>query len=166
MAFFTPDPTVVSEAYERADRFMDQQQTIIELLQQAAVESGDGLQTLAITEDEVRGGIEEDFPVEGARRWMIPRLATGGSFTVPLTLVKLLDSNNRRLGGTIVNKGANNISLILAPPLTAGSQLGLGEVWLRALGGSWDFRVGSLLWCGSVCARAEGGESTVTIAEV
>jgi hypothetical protein len=81
-------------------------------------------------------------------------------------LVKVLESNNRRLGGTIVNKGANNIRLILAPPLTAGSQQGLGEIWLRALGGSWDFLLGSLLWCGSVCAIAESAESTLTVVEV
>jgi hypothetical protein len=139
---------------------------MLSLLQQIASQDGAGIQTLAIAEDEVPAGIEVDFPVEGSRRWIIPRLATGGSFAVPTTLVSLLASNNRRLGGTIVNKGEHNIRLFLSSPQTAGTQGGIAEIWLRANGGSWDFRLGSLLWCGSVCAMAEGEASVATVAEV
>jgi hypothetical protein len=154
MGLFTPDPEMLAQSYEMINRHLGQQDTIISLLEQAAAEDGPGLQTLAVTEDEVPGGIEVDFPVLGARRWLIPRLATGGSFAVPSSLVTLLPSNNRRLGGTIVNRGEADCKLFLASPARAASQAGLGEIFLTAHGGSWDFRVGSLLWCGSICAIA------------
>jgi hypothetical protein len=166
MGFLTPDPEMVQTGYEALQRHSDQQETMISLLQQMATQSGEGLQTLAVSDNEVPAGIEVDFPVEGARRWIVPRLATGGAFAVPTSLVSLLEANNRRLGGTVVNKGENNVRLILASPQTAGSQQGLGEIWLRANGGSWDFRLGPLLWCGSLCAIAELGATICSVVEV
>lgn len=169
MAFkLGPGADQIAEGYELVQRHLDNQETTNQLLLDIANASGPGVQTLAITEHELGGGIEVDFPVEGGTRWIIPRLATGGTFGVPTAPVLLLPANNRRLGGTIVNKGAHNINLFLAGPNTvaASGGAGIAPVWLKSEGGSWDFRLGSLLWCGSVCATAETAESSVTVAEV
>lgn len=167
MSPLMPNKNMMQTGFEFAERHFDNQETIQELLKNIADNSGPGVQTLAITERELGGGVEVDFPVEGGTRWLIPRLATGGSFEVPEGFVQLLEHNNRRLGGTIVNRGTHDVILILASAQTASGQAaGLGEVFLKQGGGSWDFRLGSLLWCGSVCARALGGESIVTITEV
>lgn len=167
MGLMGPDSETIARGYELVDRHMALQQTTVELLQQIANSNNTGLQTLAITEREVPAGVEVDFPVEGARRWIIPRTATGGSFVIPANLVSVLPANNRRLGGTVVNRGELDVLLILASPENASAQQGLAQVHLRAGGGSWDFRLGSLLWCGSVCAKTlVPGESTLTVAEV
>jgi hypothetical protein len=163
---FDLDPTVVAQAQAGMAAHIDTQQRIGELLEQIAQSTGPGLQTIAITEQELGGGYEVDFPVEGAKRWLVPRLATGGEFAIPTSLVKVLDANNRRLGGSIVNLGENPVRLVCANPRTAASQAGLGVLWLRGLGGSWDFRLASMLWCGSVCAIGLGGASTLAVVEV
>lgn len=160
-----PDPALVAQSFERVDRYLAGQDTVVSLLEQIANQSGDGLQTLGIAENEVNGGIEADFPVEGARRWIVPRLATGGTFAVPEGLVSLLPANNRRLGGKIVNIGEADVTLTLASPQDAAAQQGLAQIRLKKEGGEWDFLLGSLLWCGSVCARGVAA-SSVTIAEV
>lgn len=140
---------------------------VLDLLEQIAAQDSAGVQSISVTEIEVKGGVETDFPVPGGRRWLIPRLATGGSFEVPAELVTILEANNRRMGGTIVNRGGVDILLTLANPDTAASQSGLGQIFLKKEGGSWDFRLGPLLWCGSVCAKAlEAGGSIATIVEV
>lgn len=166
MARLGPSAAQMAEGYELVERHLGNQETTNQLLLDIANASGPGVQTLAITEHELGGGIEVDFPVEGGTRWIIPRLATGGSFVVPVELVTLLHANNRRLGGTIVNRGAKNIMLFLAGKNTASASQGIGQIWLKAEGGSWDFRLGSLLWCGGVSAIAEGAESVATITEV
>lgn len=167
MALFAPNPETLAQGFEAVQRHLSQQDTVIGLLERLATQEGPGLQTLAVTETEVGGGIEADFPVPGSRRWIIPRVATGGRFKIPNSLVTLLEANNRRLGGTVVNVGEIDVELILANPTTATAQAGLGSIFLRAGGGSWDFRLGSLMWCGSVCAKAlaEAG-SVLTVVEV
>jgi hypothetical protein len=157
---------MAAQGYELATRVADIQEDQLALLEQIASESGVGLQTLAVTEDAVNAGIEVDFPIEGGKRWIIPRKAIGGKLAIPTSITSVLPSNNRRLGGAIVNIGEKPASIFLASALDAGSQQGLGLIWLRGEGGSWDFRVGSLLWCGSICAIAEGGATTFAVAEV
>jgi hypothetical protein len=166
MARFGIDPDMVEAGWERADRFLDQHRSTVELLEQVATQGSDGLQTLAITETEVPSGIEDDFPVPGARRWMIPRLATGGAFVIPTTLVKVLEANNRRLGGMIVNNSDAVVTLFLTSAETAAAQQGIGQIVLPPKGGKWDFLLGSLLWCGSICAKAAEGEKTISVVEV
>lgn len=161
-----PSPEQIAEGIELVQRHLGNQETTNQLLLDIANASGPGVQTLAITEREVGGGIEVDFPVEGGTRWIIPRLATGGKFVVPTELVSLLHANNRRLGGTIVNAGEHDVWLFCASSKTAATQQGIGPIFLKGGGGSWDFRLGSLLWCGSLCAVAEGGESVVAVVEV
>jgi hypothetical protein len=166
--FDSVNPDLVSQAQAGLASHVDSQVQIVALLEQIAQQGGAGLQTIAITDQELGGGYEVDFPVEGGKRWLVSRLATGGDFVVPSAeLVHLLAANNRRLGGTIVNRGAKPVKLILSTRRAAGAQAtGLGPIWLQSGGGSWDFRLGSILWCGSVCAIAEGAESTVSIVEV
>lgn len=161
-----PSADQIAEGYELVNRHLANQETTNQLLLDIINSSGPGVQTLALTEREAGGGIEIDFPVEGGTRWIIPRLATGGKFTIPETLVKVLDANNRRLGGTLVNAGEHDMWVTCAGAHTAASQAGLGTIFLKSGGGSWDFRLGSILWCGSVCAFTEGGESTLAVVEV
>jgi hypothetical protein len=58
---------------------------------------------------------------------------------------------------------------LAADLLTPGGAAPLGEgapqLYLAAGGGSWDLRLGALLWCGTVIAFSQAG-STLTIAEV
>lgn len=161
-----PSAEQIQEGYELVQRHLDNQETTNQLLLDIANASGPGVQTLAITEHELGGGIEVDFPVEGGTRWIIPRLATGGSFAIPTELVTLLSANNRRLGGTVVNKGEHDITLFLAGARAAGATSGIGEIFLKNSGGSWDFRLGSLLWCGGVSAISPEGASIATVVEV
>lgn len=164
---FGPGPDAVAKGYEYAERHFDLLETQRHLLEQIANGSGPGVQTLAIAEQEVPAGIEVDFPVEGSSRWILPRLATGGSFEIPTAeIVKILRHNNRRLGGTIVNRGENDLTLFLAGPNMAKSVQGIGQIFLKSGGGSWDFRLGSLLWCGSVSGIALVGTTIATIVEV
>src|SRR5512146_2982482 len=139
MALLGPDPEALAQGFEAVQRHLSQQDTVISLLEQLATQEGPGLQTLAVTDTEVPGGIEIDFPIPGSRRWLVPRLATGGEFAIPKTLVSVLAANNRRLGGTIVNRGSADVKLILATPAAAASQGGLASIFLTAHGGSWDF---------------------------
>jgi len=133
--------------------------TIVELLERIAAQEGPGLQTLSVTDREVPAGVEVSFPVAGFQRWLLQRQAVGGRFAVTEAGVQLLIANNRRLGGMIVNNGAENIVLTLADLSTTTSQGGLGEIELLP-GESWDLRLGSILWCGSVSAAAGGKEGT------
>lgn len=171
MAFGMPNGEAVARGYEMAERHFELLETQKLLLEEIRNGAGPGVQTLAIAEQEVPAGIEVDFPVEGSSRWIVPRLATGGSFEIPGSAnpVEILSHNNRRLGGTIVNRGEQDVMLTLASAATAASAQGLGQIFLKAGGGSWDFRLGSLLWCGSICGRslsAEGQGSIVTVVEV
>src|ERR1700753_1509804 len=137
MPLLGPNAESLAQGYELVQRHLGLMENQNQLLLDIANNAGPGVQTLAITEHELGGGIEVDFPVEGGTRWIIPRLATGGKFAIPTELATLLDANNRRLGGTIVNSGAHNITLFLAGAKRVGSQSGVAPVWLKAEGGSW-----------------------------
>jgi hypothetical protein len=107
-----------------------------------------------------------DFPFAGAIRWLIPRQATGGRLAVEEAVqVRALEHNPSRIGGTIVNVGEKEVTLTLTDRLGAALP-GQGQIGLVAGGGSWDLRLGNMLWCGSVAAAGVGGNSTLTVVEV
>ncbi len=107
----------------------------------------------------------DNFPVAGAKRVLAQRTSTGAdAIAVPTTGILVLEANSARLGGQIVNSGTNAVILYLAR--TGLATPGAGAIWLAAGGGAWDFRLGNLLWCGSVSAVAQTGASTLTVAEV
>lgn len=157
---------ITDQAQEAFAAHQASQQMMVELLTSIRDAAGPGLQTFSFTDTEVNGGLEVDFPVPGAERWLLPRLATGGTLAVPESLVLLLPANNRRVAGTLTNAGERNARLFLATAETAGSQGGLGTIFLGKNGGSWDFRLGSALWCGSICAIGLEGETTIDVVEV
>ncbi|HVA88893.1 MAG TPA: hypothetical protein VNL71_03540 [Chloroflexota bacterium] len=163
---FGPDRDQVNAGLGAFNGHLAQQARLIELLERLAVQEGPGVQTLAISESAIRGGIEADFPTPGAKRWIIPRVPSGGVFAIPKeeAMVTLLQPNTRRLGLSIVNSGEHAVRLYLGE--VAGTQAGIGTAWLEPEGGSWDGRLSSIMWCGAICAVGLGGASQVDIAEV
>lgn len=101
----------------------------------------------------------KDFPFDGARRGLVRRESNGPANTiVTVAGVLLYDADVNRLGGILRNTDAvNGITLWLAER----AQGARGSVWL-APNGSWDFKLGELLWGGAVFAVAAAGTPAVT----
>ena len=68
------------------------------------------------------------------------------------------------MGGRIVNTGSVAVTLYLTE--RAVPVVGVPAVWLAPSGGTWDMRLGNVLWCGNVSAIAASATSTLTVAEV
>jgi len=127
---------------------------------------------LCVTDREPAQQTMHNFPVPGARRLIVRRAGTGGSPSLAAGVPTLVvAANENRLGGALVNVGNASVTLFLAvdllepgsaQPLTMGAP----QIGLNANGGAWDFRLGSLLWCGNVIAIAATGGTSLTIAEV
>ncbi len=111
--------------------------------------------SLAITDESAPPILNTDYPVKGSSRHVVPRKPVGGLVEVPniSEFVSALIANSNRLGGTIVNRGPADVLLVLAP-FQEASTVAQGPIFLTGDGGSWDFRLGPLLWCGSVSAIA------------
>lgn len=130
-----------------------------------------GLTSLVVTDEEVHPSIQKDWPIEGAERAIVQRTPDGGLFTVTTTVGVLWPANENRLGLRIVNRGAVGVTLFLGGVVhtsggpIAGSTLGTGQVWLAALGGSWDGQLGQVLWGGSLLAQADSASTTVTVSD-
>lgn len=122
---------------------------------------------LAVTNVGDDPALQKDFPTPGSQRWIVHRLATGGTLLLPAGVpTDALGPNVNRLGGTIVNWGTTVVVLTLANAATDVAQEGLAEIVLNPEGGSWDFRLGNLMWCGAVSAESLVGEGKLSIAEV
>lgn len=136
-----------------------------QLLASILAQSRTDLIEVAVADSEHREMVLEKFPVSGAKRVLAYRTSTGtDGLAVPTTGVLVVSANTGRVGGQIVNSGSNAVILYLC---AAGkAQTGAGAIWLGAGGGSWDFRLGNVLWCGSVSAVAQVASSTLTVAEV
>lgn len=107
----------------------------------------------------------EHFPTTGVKRLLARRTGNGTDvFAVPTTGVLVLPANEARSGGQIVNSGGFAVILYLTANGRATS--GVPAIWLAANGGSWDFKLSNLLWCGSLSAVAQGTASTLSVAEV
>lgn len=117
----------------------------------------------------------EDVPGPGARRILVDRQGQGqAALAVPSgTVTPVLPVNEARVGGEIVNWGATNVALYLCD---AGDIGGVGNALspqaanrpalvLNAGGGSWDYRLGNILYGGAVQAAGIAGATTLSVAE-
>lgn len=135
------------------------------LLEALLAEARAELLEVAVADVQARELVLDQFPVPGAKRAIAYRTGSGADvFAVPTTGVLVLQANESRLGGTIVNSGANAVLLYLTN--TGAATPGRPAIWLAASGGSWDFRLGNILWSGSVSAVAQVSASTLSVAEV
>lgn len=128
------------------------------------------VEQLAVGNMEQQQLVLEEFPVARSRRVIARRTGNGVdnlAVTAGFPATHVIESNAARLGGAIVNSGSAAVVLYLAHKgdlLTNGE--GWPAIWLAAAGGSWDFRLGNVMWCGSVAAAAATGGSVLTVAEV
>lgn len=153
----TVDPAHVAQAMELGEHS--------KLLRALLAEARTNPIDIAVADSQHREMVLDQFPVTGSKRALVYRTGSGfDGLAVPTTGVLVLGSNVARLGGTIVNLGANAVILYLTS--TGVQTAGAPAIWLAATGGSWDFRLGNVLWCGSVSAVAQTAGTTVTVAEV
>lgn len=113
--------------------------------------------------------VELDEWLPGVTRTVAPDRSHGNDILalVSATPQDVVMSEPGRIGGQIVNSGASPVILYLA--VASGIQssaAGRAGLWLAASGGAWDFRLGNALWCGPVCAVAQGGNSSLSVAIV
>jgi hypothetical protein len=138
----------------------------LELLRRIAAGITSSPTAMVVTDEAVAPGLNADFQLPGIKRVVIPRAPTGGEFAVPSAeYVRICRGNRKRLGGTIVNDGEFPIRLVLAAVGKAAGPA-LSRIYLAKGGGSWDFRLGPLLWAGHVAAIAIGGVSSLSLSEV
>jgi hypothetical protein len=123
------------------------------------------LSQMALTSGNRQSRWMRDWPVQGGKRLIVPRTGYGQTTVLTTAATRLLPSHEARLGLTIVNIGANAVTLWLCE-LGEVSATARPQIWLGSGGGSWDGRLGVIPWCGEVCAVAAAGGTTVTIAEV
>jgi hypothetical protein len=123
--------------------------------------------------DVVMGDFDHPEPVllvsPPARRLRITRHGGGGeAIPVAATIGSLLTANEGRMGLEIVNYGANNCFLYLTglQELRGPGPFTCPVLWLAKGGGAWDGEFSEGLWGGNVCAKADTGTTTLTIAEV
>jgi hypothetical protein len=140
------------------------------LLRSLLSQESSDIAELCVSDREPPENRAENFPTRGVTRLIVRRTGNGGLYTlVAAGQAQLLQPNENRLGGRIVNTGANPAVLFLAADLLQpGSAAPLGEgaaqIGLSA-GQAWDLKLGDLLWCGTVIAVSTLG-TTLTAAEV
>jgi hypothetical protein len=136
-----------------------------DLLRALVAEDRTDIFDIAVADNHHGGLVMDNWPVAGSKRVIVNRTTVGtDSLQVPTTGIQAISTNVGRLGGAIVNYGTNPVILYLWDGATA--RPGKGAIWLAAAGGSWDFRLGNVLWSGNVTAVAQGGTSTLTVCEV
>jgi hypothetical protein len=104
--------------------------------------------------------ISKDFPYGGAVRVLLRRTPQAIQQQAG-TQGLILASNPNRIGGQLVNKAANGVTLFLA----AFANPAAGQVWLPPNGGTWNLRLSQMLWCGNVFAVADTGNLSIIGAE-
>lgn len=122
-----------------------------------------GVTQVAVLDHAPAESVLENWPAPGARRALVERPSTGtDDLAVTTSGVTVLGHDEARIGGRIVNSGAEPVILYLHNAQRAGK----GAIYLAANGGDWDLRLSNLLWCGTVFAVSQGGASTLTVAIV
>jgi hypothetical protein len=141
------------------------------LLAAILTELRSGVLEMSVSDAHRREMILSKFPITGAKRALVYRTGGGNdavtvptaTYATPVQSVVML-SNQARLGGRIVNTGSVAVTLYLTE--RAVPVVGVPAVWLAPSGGTWDMRLGNVLWCGNVSAIAASATSTLTVAEV
>lgn len=140
------------------------------LLRALLSQDSSAISELCVSDREPAESLMANFPTRGVQRMIVRRTGAGGLVTLGAAgQAQLLQPNENRLGGRIVNTGANPAILFLAADLLnpgTGAPLGEGAAQIGlAAGQPWDLKLGDLLWCGSVIAVSTLG-TTLTAAEV
>lgn len=119
---------------------------------------------LCVTDDEAPPQvITKDFPYEGSIRAIVQRTPNAPKIPAAAGDGLLYDANVNRLGGLIVNKAAVGLTIFFCNETGPGP--GDGSLYLTP-NGSWDFKLGNLLWCGHVYGRPDSGTISVAGCEV
>lgn len=144
---------------------------VLHTLQHTLNQDRSQLTQLCVTDREPAQLLMDNFPVPGARRLIVRRAGSGGSYTLAANEPTLLvPANENRLGLTIVNAGAHAVTLYgsvdLLQPGSSSPLAGGAPQAVLAAGASWDGRLGSLLWCGNVLAVDTTGGAVISVWEV
>lgn len=152
----------ISEARQKADDMLaclHQSQYFLELILNQLAASPD---TLALTDGSPGQAQTKDFPFPGAKRAIVKRQPVAPQ-AIPAGSGLLFAENVNRLGGIVVNKAAaTGLTLVLAD----GNDSAPGTLWLAGNGGTWDFRLSGMVWCGNVFAVPDAGNVSVAAAEL
>lgn len=114
-----------------------------------------------------------DDPIPQAKRLLVPRPGQGGVIPIASSLITtVLEENEGRLGGLIVNSGTVPVRLVFCRPGEAGgagnapsSQAANRPCTYLTIGGSFDFRQGNALYGGPVQAYGVGGAGQLDVSE-
>lgn len=141
------------------------------LLRELLAQESADISELCVSDREPPEQLMANFPTRGVQRMIVRRPGSGGSYPCAAgTPVPVLQPNENRLGGNIVNSGANAVTLYLAADLlepgTSTPIQGAPQLRLNGGGSSWNLKLSDVLWCGSVIAIADTGGSTLSVAEV
>lgn len=142
------------------------------LLRELLTQERADISQLCVSDREPPEATMDNFPAPGARRLIVRRAGAGGLIAVAAGVpTPVLVANENRLGGEIVNGGANGVTLFLSldllqPGTSTPLASGAAQIRLAGGGGAWDLRLSRLLWCGNVIAVADAGGSSLSIAEV
>lgn len=90
----------------------------------------------------------------------INTLTTSGNVEVEESSTKVLEANENRLGTQFVN--ASTASIYLGLGKAAETKKGI----FLAANGSWDGRIGPMVWTGTVFAIASAAKSILTVIEL
>ena len=144
---------------------------VVRQLGEQLIASRASITQMCVTDREPAQFQMRNFPVPGAQRLIVRRPGQGGSYTLAAnTPTLLVAANENRLGLTIVNSSAHAITLygstdLLEPGSSSPLAAGAAQAILPA-GASWDGRLGTVNWCGSVLAIDTTGGAVVSVWEI
>lgn len=160
---------------EKAETFANSTQAQLAQLCQAVWETN-RLLTASLTQEDSKilelvatdhglgAPTEIDSPAPGYVRLVVERKCVGGTQALTTAREQVRRASKNRLGGNIVNSGEKAVRLWLCG---MNDQIaGVGTILLSAGGGSWDYRLGNILWDGSITGAAIEGTSTLEVTEV
>lgn len=127
---------------------------------------------LAVTDREPPQSRVDNFPAAGMCRFILRRTGDGGTYAVAQnTPLLIAEAKEFRVGGEIVNAGANPATLFFTEDLiTPGTSTPLSgatpQVFLPT-NAVWKFSDFGVIWCGNVIAVCTvTGGTTLTVADI
>lgn len=122
---------------------------------------------LGVTDREPGEFYMRNFPVKGSERYLVRRTGDGGQFPLTTTATLIVPATEYRMGGLIVNAGANPVLLFLAQDLSGTTGVPVSAVptiFLPVGGSGWNMLLGNKLWLGNIQAASTTATSSVTVA--